>query len=321
MILALALAFGMVGWALEVAHPVFFAREPVVVWTLPDEPNPKLFLHDALWPTAWSCYEEEGRLRWEADLRDAPLGIWIVCGQDCFSFLRVSEDYGLVEVHNAPPGLEITLGEKTHLTDSRGTTFFLVPSGIYSLETRVLGTRLKKQVHVYSGKREEVVWISASVKPTSSWAIPGTRIGMTIAAQTEFDLPFLPVEISLPPGWEGEPGPDHLFPVHKETSALRTWYITVPKDAEPGEYLCTFTVLGFPVSAKIRVAEKLPPLVVVGHWDVRKNELDLASPFSLTFERALWAASLLGQPVPYTDEIMTSELLFEILQRWVSEGG
>lgn len=78
MILALALAFGMVGWALEVAHPVFFAREPVVVWTFPGEPNPKLFLHDTLWPAAWSCYEEEGRLRWEADLRDAPLGIWIV---------------------------------------------------------------------------------------------------------------------------------------------------------------------------------------------------------------------------------------------------
>jgi len=33
MIPVLVLAFGIVGWALEVAHPVFFAREPVVVWT------------------------------------------------------------------------------------------------------------------------------------------------------------------------------------------------------------------------------------------------------------------------------------------------
>jgi len=70
------------------------------------------------------------------------------------------------------------------------------------------------------------------------------------------------------------------------------------------------------------VAEKLPPLVVVGHWDVKKNKLDLASPFSLTFERALWAASLLGHPIPYTDAILTPELLREILQKWASgEGG
>jgi len=76
------------------------------------------------------------------------------------------------------------------------------------------------------------------------------------------------------------------------------------------------------VSTKVRVVEKLPPLVVVGHWDVKRGALDLSSPFSLTFERALWAASLLGQPIPYTDETMTPELLREILQRWASgEGG
>jgi len=62
--------------------------------------------------------------------------------------------------------------------------------------------------------------------------------------------------------------------------------------------------------------------VVVGHWDVNRDDLDLTSPFSLTFERVLWAASLLGKPIPYTGEIMTSELLREILQKWASgEGG
>jgi len=322
MIPVLVLAFGIVGWALEVAHPVFFAREPVVVWTKPTEPEPTLLFRGTLWPAEWTCYQEGERVRWEADLNDAPLGVWMVCGQECFSFLRVSEDFGLVEVRNAPPGLEIKLGNKAHVADSQGITFFLVPPGVYALETQILGEKLQRYVHVYPGKREEIVFVSAALEPMSFWALPGARLGMTIAAQTAFDLPFLPVEASLPSGWEGEPGPDYLMPVPKGTTALRTWYISIPKNVEPGEYLCTFRVFGSVVSTKVRVVEKLPPLVVVGHWDVKRGNLDLSSPFSLTFERALWAASLLGQPIPYTDETMTPELLREILQRWASgEGG
>ncbi len=322
MIAVILLAFGIVGWALEVAHPVFFAWEPIVIWTKPSEPEPTLLFRGTLWLAEWTCHQEGERVRWEADLKDAPLGVWMVCGQECFSFPRVSEDFGLVEVRHAPPGLEIRLGEKVHVADSQGMTFFLVPPGIYALEMQIFGERLQKYVRVDPGKREEIVFVSAALQPMSFWALPGARLGITIAAQTAFDLPFLPVEPSLPSGWEGEPGPDHLLPVPKETNVLRTWYISIPENAEPGEYPCTFTVFGFTVSTKVRVAEKLPPLVVVGHWDVRKNDLDLSSPFSLTFERALWAASLLGHPIPYTDEIMTSELLRTILQKWASgEGG
>jgi len=322
MITFLLLAFGTMGWALEVAHPVFFAREPVVVWTTPSEPDPALIFHDALWPTYWTRYEEEGRARWEADLKDAPLGVWMVCSKECFSCLRVSEDHGLVEVRNAPAGLEIKLGDRVHVADSQGTTFFLVPPGVYALETEIFGEKLHRHVHVYPGKREEIVLVSAALQPMSFWVFPGARLGMTISAQTAIDLPFLPVEVSLPSGWEGEPGPDHLFPVPKETNVFRTWYISIPKNAKSGEYTCTFKVFSLTVSTIVRVAEKLPPYVVVGHWDVNRDDLDLASPFSLTFERVLWAASLLGKPIPYTDEIMTSELLREILQKWASgEGG
>lgn len=91
MIGVLLLVVGITGWALEVAHPAFFAAEPVVVWTRPAESAPVLLFGGQEWPTLWQVFPEEGRLRWEADLSQAPVGVWLVCGAECFAFLRVPQ--------------------------------------------------------------------------------------------------------------------------------------------------------------------------------------------------------------------------------------
>jgi len=58
--------------------------------------------------------------------------------------------------------------------------------------------------------------------------------------------------------------------------------------------------------------------VVIGHWNVGENALDLKQPYAITYERLFWAASLMGQPIPYTDAVMTPELWRELAEEWAN---
>lgn len=228
---------------------------------------------------------------------------------------------GLVEVRAAPAGAQVEVAGETRVAGSRGT-FFLVPPGEHDLAISFPGQRLEKRVRLSAGERVTLAFLSGSARPTSALVLPGKAVGLDLTVTSPFALPYVEAELVLPLGWEAEPGPGMLDPVPAEVSATRRWVLRVPAEAQPGSYRLVAQVFGVEIAATVQVVEKLPPLLVVAHWDVNRNELDLASPFALTYARALWAASLLGKPIPYADQLMTKELLAQLLERWASgEGG
>lgn len=170
------------------------------------------------------------------------------------------------------------------------------------------------------------------VRLTAGEVRPGGEVVLGIAAAPGFsaalvDFLITPqklVDMILPPGWEKEyllqnkccEETKGFFPLVK---------IWVPAHASLGEYQIEIMFknpehpeIGHRLKLTLRVVEAFSPKEVIGHWDVRENRMDWTSPYALTFERLLWAASLLGQEIPYTGKVMTEELLQELAREWAS---
>ncbi|MCS7216790.1 MAG: NEW3 domain-containing protein [Candidatus Bipolaricaulota bacterium] len=325
MIAALVLVGAVAGGALEVAHPAFFRSEPVVLWTPGAEPTPLLFFCGQPWPVRWTVEAEGERVRWEALLPpEAPLGAWVVCvGAECFAFLRVEDGASLVEVVGAPPGAHVAIdGGPPHTLGERGSGFFLTRPGRHALEAWHACDRLVQVWEIAPGERKTVrlgdfVGLGAS----SPEVLPGRRFRLILRVRSALALPRLEIQAVLPPGWRAV-GEEELFrPVPAGGLVERRLEVEVPPEAAEGVYRILVRWHGQERGLAMRVVSALSPLRVVGHWDVARGDLDLTAPFALTFERVLWAASLLGQPLPYTGVRLTPELLREILEAWASGAG
>ncbi|MEN3010449.1 MAG: hypothetical protein ABDI20_05650 [Candidatus Bipolaricaulaceae bacterium] len=326
MILIAVLLVGgsLAGWALEVAHPAFFAREPVVLWTAAPSPPPTLLFCGRPWLAEWRMAQESGRVRWEARLEHAPLGVWLVCvGSECFAFLRVDESLSLVEIVGAPPKTQVSLGNALPLlvVSEQGKNFFVVPPGRYTLVAEYACDRVAQDLALSPGERR-ILRFGELLEVGSSAAeiLPGHRLRVMVRVRSVLSLPYLGIQVSLPPGWRITE--EELFlPVPAGRVVARAFTVEVPVHAEEGVYTLSVRWHKDEHSLHIPVRKLLSPWVVVGHWDVHQNRLDLTAPYDLTFERVLWAASLLGRPIPYTAEVMTPELLHAILEAWASGAG
>ncbi len=74
--------------------------------------------------------------------------------------------------------------------------------------------------------------------------------------------------------------------------------------------------LGVEAHAALTVANRLPSRVVVCHWDVTADWLDLSLPCEVTYARLLWATAFVGRELPFTGRIFTRSELDALAAEW-----
>jgi hypothetical protein len=96
--------------------------------------------------------------------------------------------------------------------------------------------------------------------------------------------------------------------------------VEVPPKAS-GKYSLTIYLseLALDRQATLIVAEHLPPEVVVAHWDVKTERLDLTLPHTVSYEQLCWAASHVGERLPHTATDLSKRILENLTKRWQSE--
>ncbi len=315
--LAVALAVSLwtlSGLGLELAHPGFFASEPVAVMAPVDAPEPQLRWHDAVHEAKWEGHEVNGRVRWTAELpHDAPLGPWQVCLPQgpCRSFLRVEDEKSLLVVA-AAPGSTVTVGEEQAAVGERGEVFFVLAPGDH--EIQVLPPApvepLVQGVSLGKGERTEVTPLRVQLRSSSDQVLPGYAFtiwaGVEGPVATHVDV----LTLDAPAGWHTQREIDVLEPE-------AAWEVLVPEDFL-GEATLTATVLplGLEGTATVSVARRLTVEVVTAHWRVAEDRLDLTEPGEITYERLRWAASLRGEVMPHTGLTITQAHLEELARKW-----
>ncbi|MCX7750152.1 MAG: NEW3 domain-containing protein [Candidatus Bipolaricaulota bacterium] len=317
--LGLALGLAVAGAGLELARPVLFLSEPLVLWTLPGEEPPRVSFGGTPLPVErWERTPDGDRIRWEARLPPSPPGVWLACaGSACYAFLRVPEEMGIVEVR-APPGTPLSLAGAARVADRGGWAWFAVPPGEWELRGELAGGPSRHRVEVRAGERVGVTLILAEVEPSARVVLPGHRLTLSVRAVAPRDLSTLGAEFALPEGWEASPTPGTYEPIRAGELAVRAWIVSVPAGAILGEHAVGVRLpdLGLEIKATVTVAIRLPPREVVCHWDVTANRLDLTLPCFLTYERLLWAATFVGRELPHTGRPFSQPELLELAREW-----
>jgi len=316
--LGLALVWGSLGLGLEAARRVLFVSEPVVLWTVPGEGD-VVFTYSGVpvSPVAGRKSPEGDRIRWELDLGGGP-GVWLACTDlACFAFLRVPDEVGIVEVR-AAPGAALRCAGQAVVADASGWAFFVVPPGDHGLQADLGRDSLVRSLTLRSGERVTVALALASAAVSTPVAPPGSTLTLFLSVLPPRDLPTLDPRFELPGGWEVTPTSGVYDPLRAGELAVRSWRLTIPAGAEAGEYTVyvAFPDLDFTAQASLAVAYRLPPEVVVCHWDVTADWLDLTLPCELTYERLLWAASFVGRELPFTGRVFSQAEFQELASRW-----
>jgi len=160
-------------------------------------------------------------------------------------------------------------------------------------------------------------------------ALPGTIVCLTLNLAPEHDLPHLHLVLNLPTGWQAFP--DDIMttttegflwpnPLPEGIVTPLPLLIEVPPKAS-GKYPLAIHLseLALEQKATLIVAEHLPPEVVVAHWDVKTERLDLTLPPTVSYEQLCWAASHVGERLPYTATDLSKRILENLTKRWQSE--
>ncbi|MGC9529885.1 MAG: hypothetical protein ACP5G2_04615 [Candidatus Bipolaricaulaceae bacterium] len=318
---------GTIGVGLEVAHPVVLGPEPVVVWTEAHEGPPRLSFNGDHIDVSWARREEEGRLRWESAFpHDAPLGVWTVwVGDACYAFLRVPEEWAVLEVVAGPaPRVDVQGAEKL-FSDQQGR-WFTGPAGNWSLEAGFPTQEgsLRQELAMAPGERRQVVLAHVALALSTPVARPGSVFRLTATVISPVDLPALTPRLRLPPDWRAESVPCAdcpplgLEPVPAGHPTAIRWEVQVPDGAHgPASIQISLPDLGMTREAKVTVSECLPISVVVGHWDVEAGALNLTLEPEISFDQLLWATSLQGQEVPHTcGRKLSQDVLDELVSAW-----
>ncbi|MBC7170351.1 hypothetical protein H5T54_05435 [Candidatus Bipolaricaulota bacterium] len=317
--LSVAIGVGAGGTGLDAACPVFFLSEPVVLWTARGADPLRLVHSGETWEVDWRCAPEGERVRWEADLpSDAPPGVWLACtGSACYAFLRVPDEMGVAEVR-ASRGAALALSGQARVADASGWAFFILAPGDHELAAEVGGEEVRRPVHVEPGTRTAATLVLAGAETSTPIVLPGFSLTLFLHLVAPRDLPTLNAEVELPAGWSCAPGPGGPDPVVGGRLTVRSWQVSVPADAPFGDQALTIRLPDLAVEARapLLVAPRLPAEVVVCHWDVTGEQLDLTARCAITYERLRWAATLVGQELPFTGRVFTPSELEALAAEW-----
>lgn len=310
---------GLAVTGLEVAHPAFFAWEPVVVWTETTDSPPVVSFGAAPWTPDWEGYPEEGRVRWEGVLPPhAPLGVWVVCaGEACHAFLRVGEGQGILEIETMP-GAVLTLGGETRVADGSGRAFFVMPPGDYEFRAAAEGATVAGIGRIRAGQRARVSLALASTDVSTPTALPGATVTVSVRVGSPRELPIFSADLVVPEGWEVHPEPGLHDPLRAGEAAVRSWRVEIPAEGELGEYVLIVVLpdVGITLRSGLTVADRLPPQLVICHWDVDQDELDLSVPCEVTYARLLWAVAFVGRELPYAGRTLTRTEVEALAAEW-----
>lgn len=333
--LALVLGLAISGLALELASPpVLLPSEPLVVYTEPGESPPILKVSGISVAVKWKSFlSPDGRIRWETNLSGLSPGLWkVATDKGSIPFVLVRSFSGIVEV----------LAQEEKLVKLRTSTgesyagwsfptkpaIFIIPNARQMLqiwpEVEAEGFRPQK-LSLAPNTRIRLFIPSVFPSVSSSEVLPESifAIGFSAPFSAVADFLLTPelVTIRVPEDWKVSPAPleDDCPPSVREFLPL--WLIKV------GSHTGTYNVVlimknpenpayTFSTEAEIKVVDKLPPKQVVGHWDVENTRADFSRPYAITYERLLWAISLLGKEIPHTGTTMTRELLEELAREW-----
>lgn len=329
------LAWVLLGAALECPGPyVRFPDDLLLAYTAVEEAPPvlkKLGVEDPVSVDWQKKVLSEGRVQWQAKAALSE-GMWfLTTDRGCCGFLVVNPLFAIVEILG-PPGYTVkivTSSGQTHMgviPALHPLTFLIKPA---AAETAWISWGSTPECPVKT--REIFLWPGARVRvpqiflqTTSAKALPGTSVAVGFSSASDrgdlVDLLLFSLDISLPSGWSME------FAGLTECCAtyegfVPWFFVHVPPDAAPGEYELLVRAqspdFAYQFVLQLQVVLTLSPKEVVGHWDVAGQKLDLTQPYAITYERLLWAATLLGQKLPYTEMVMTRELWQELAEEWV----
>ncbi len=306
---------GVQAVAFEPVHVVYFASEPVTV-RMDRECAPEVRFQGELYRSVWDVQQSREGYTWSTELpADAPLGIWQVCapGGACVSILRVADDRALLKVE-AELGAEISVGGQVRLTDALGRAWFVLAPGSYRAAAWVPAKTdpMERQVDLRQGKRTLLSLVALSADASSTHALPGSTV--TLTAGVIFPGAILPqLSLTAPDGWTIE-----RLPI----SAARRgcWSVVVPEGfLGTGVFEVKAPELGLEARAELTVRPWLPPEVVIAHWDLERDELDLASPGAITYERLLWASAWIGHELPHTGRTLARAEVEELARSWADD--
>ncbi len=302
------------GVGVELAHPVFFASEPVELWAVAGTPEPQLLWGGEVQEAKWTSSFEDGRVRWSANLPpDVPRGPWQVCLADgpCRTFLRVEDEMAILVVA-APPGSTVTVVEERAVVGERGEVFFVLPPGAYVLRVLLpdLAEPIEQDASLRKGERTEVIPLQMTLRLSAEQVLPG--YAFTLWARVLGLAAPLAEELALevPPGWRAR---RDLGVVEPEAA----WEVLVPEDfLGEGTLRTTVLPLGLERTVNVSVSTRLPLEVVTAHWNVNEDRLDLTEIGELTYDRVRWAASLRGEQMPHTGITVTRAHVDELARKW-----
>ena len=329
-IAALVFTIPLVGWALEVARPVFFAAEPVVLVTPPGADAPVLSFNGEPYPLTWTSRPGAGQVRWEGALPDrAPLGIWVASsGPDCVAFLRVPRDWAALELQGAA-GLLVQAPGRWIVPGAQGQVV-TGPAGEWQVRYSFPGQAASRSLNVSLAPHEwkTVLLGFLELTPSTPLVLPGHDFLLKARILSPVGIPSLTGALMLPPGWGAEPTycqecpPELDEPVPEGTATERAWLVHVPPTTPLGGYTLQVQLPGAGLAGETRVevVRRLPVPVVVAHWDTQRNSLDLTLDQGITYQQLLWAVSLLGQEVPYSGRTMTQAMLDRLAELWARGG-
>ncbi len=315
--IAAVCAWCTIGVGLEVAHPVFFASQPIVAFTPIDAPAPTLMWAGESYQAVWRATESDGRTRWEGALEDgAPLGPWTVCLNDgpCRTVLRVDDERAVLLVQG-PPGTEIGAGVEDAVLGERGETFFVLPPGDHTVNVKLPGVPAPAQqpVQLEAGAYRLLRLGAAELTASTNSVLPGYPLTIDARVEAPEGVRIPNLELKVPEGWTAERDLEFLEPEGR-------WKVLPPEDFL-GEATLSLRVPGLELEAytTILVEDRLPIDVVTAHWDIWENKVDFTTPGEITYDRLRWAVSLRGQEMPYTGLTVTQGHLDALAQRWQEE--
>lgn len=340
--MVLGLAFS--GLALEMASPlILFPSEPLVVYTEPGEGPPLIRAFLSRIPVSVEFKKLsflDGRIQWKADVLGLSEGVWeVFTDKGSCTFLVVNPFSSVVEVCVQAETLvkiATSTGETySGLAQPAKPLTFIVPfvcGGVeawvdfpYCGSTAMHPTRIE----LFPSHRSRVFLPAFSLELSSNEVLPGTSFAIGLLSPTGLAglADFLLasenlVEVVLPQGWEVKRISESTC-CRSYTGFVPWLEVQVPLNAAPGTYSLQL-ILRCPqnpafsclLETEVFVTSKLSPKQVIGRWKVEEDRLDLTQPLAITYERLLWAASLVGREIPHTGEIMTREMLQELAEEW-----
>ncbi len=198
----------------------------------------------------------------------------------------------------------------------------------YSLEA-IEGDMINAQTSLVGGLTITAKVGSPVVSLSTPIALPGTTVRLTLNLAPEHDLPRLHLVLNLPTGWQAFPDgimttttEGFLWPDSIPEGLVTPLPLLIeipPKAAGRYPLAIHLSELALDQRTTLIVADHLPPEVVVAHWDVKTEQLDLTLPPTVSYEQLCWAASHVGERLPHSATDLSKRILENLTKCWQSE--